>query len=96
MADELRVGPIRFDTRVSLSGALAVVMAFVAVVGGWYHFNDTQQADEQRIVTLEGEHANDLVTNAHIADALSRTDGVLKEIEQALEDNKIHVRDAPP
>ena len=87
------LGPLKVDMNVSVGGLLIGIMALLTMIGGWYHFQYTQQDNQKRIITLEREHADDVITEDRIADTLDRISGVLRETEQALEDNHIHVRD---
>jgi hypothetical protein len=87
-----RLGPFTVERTVSVSGVLAVGMAFVAMVGGWYNFSFRQAATEKRTEVLEQEHEADLVVQEKLTRALDRTNDVLEGVLQALDDNHIHVR----
>jgi hypothetical protein len=86
------VGPFTVERTVSASGVLAVTMAFIAMVGGWYNFSFRQAATEKRTEALEQEHEADLVVQEKLTRALDRTNDVLEGVLQALDDNHIHVR----
>ena len=83
---------MKVRTDVSLTGILAMMMAFAAMVGGWYKFDYRQLASEQRLEVLEREHSEEVEVNARLNDTLVRTNVALAGISQALEDKGIHVR----
>ena len=88
----VRLGPLRFDSRISVTNMLAFAMALIAMVGGWYKFDYRQTQTENNVtaiqMTLQKHEAND----QRLADTLERTNQVIGETIQALEDHNIHIR----
>ena len=72
--------------RVSLSGFLAVTLAGIAVIGGWYKFDYRISTQEQVTVELLKRDQAHSEAEARIADTLNKTNNVLGRITQALDD----------
>jgi hypothetical protein len=87
-----KVGPFVVAPTISVTGLLTIVMAFTAMVGGWYKFDYRQEAAEARIETLEQSRSAESEQRAKLIDTLNRTNSVLGAVVQALEDKGIHVR----
>jgi hypothetical protein len=94
---------MRFDSRISIANIFAVVLAFVAMVGGWYKFDFRVSATEQEIASVQRaiqKHDDDLqktldthdANDQKLADTLERTNQVMGAVIQALDDHNIHVR----
>jgi len=89
-----RFGPLRVDHHISVTGLLALVMAFVAMVGGWYKFDYRVTKTENAIELLESEHREEMAMRWEDANSRTDTNVLLGKIVQALEDRHIHIRSA--
>lgn len=77
-----RMGPFVIEKRLSLSGALAIIVSFCAVVGSWYSFDfrlnqtnialESQQKQIDKLTELQ-EKTNDTLSR------LNMTIGVLNQ-----------------
>jgi hypothetical protein len=92
-----RIGPFQIDAKVSVSGVFAILMAFVAMVGGWYKFDYRVSAVEARETNIETQEESDKQLHERLGYTLDRLDRTISGVVQALDDKNIHVvvRDDP-
>ena len=91
---------VEVERKISLTGVVTATMAFVtmltgfaAMIGGWYTFSNRIGNTEVAVVELKQENEADKLERAKLNDTLNRVNSTLGAVEQALEDNHIHVRD---
>jgi hypothetical protein len=84
-----RIGPLRIDNRLSVTGVLTVALALGAVVGGWYKFDFRIQAIETTQAQLQMERNEDLEWKQRIVDSLNSVDKAVGMLRQRLDDSQI-------
>ena len=86
-----RIGPFSMDTKVSITGVIAMAMALTAMVGGWYKFDYRLDASERALATMMDEEKQHTANEQRINDTLNRTNSLMGQVMQALDDRKIHI-----
>lgn len=84
----MNIGPLEIETKLSATGALAVALAFTALVGGWYRF-------DYRIAALENDHQEDvayhekeLEFHQKLNDTLGTLNVTVGKLEQEVSDQQ--------
>lgn len=90
-----RVGPFSIDPKVNITGVLAMAMALSAMVGGWYKFSYRLDANEHAITMISDEERQHTANEQRINDTLNRTNSLMSQVMQALDDRKIHIQVDP-
>lgn len=90
-----RMGPFVIERRLSLTGALALVMSFTAVIGGWYNFNYRIQANYTTIEQEQKEidHLVDLQQKTN--DTLVQLNMTIGRLNQRMDDSKVGAASKP-
>ncbi len=82
----IRLGGLEFDHKVSVTSILAIIMAFVGVVGGWYTFDARVKRSEDSIQYLEQARREDSEARQKVQEALEDLNITVGKLEQRLED----------
>lgn len=86
-----KIAGVEVETKLSLTGTLAFAAALIAMIGGWYKFDYRITSVETDVKTVEQVQTQQEQDNKHIADTLERTNRLLGQMEQALDDKGIHI-----
>jgi len=81
------LGGLEFDHKVSVTSILAIVMAFVGVVGGWYTFDARVKRTEDSIQYLEEARKEDAAVRQKVQQSLEDLNIMVGKLEQRLEDD---------
>jgi HAMP domain-containing protein len=84
-----KIGGIEVETKVSLTGLLAVLLAFVALVGAWNRFDARVAAAEQRMQELEQNQAKLVETQEKMTDSIETLNNTLGRLIQRMDDANI-------
>jgi hypothetical protein len=82
----MKIGPVEFEPRVSLTSVLTLAMALIAMVGGWYKFDYRISVVEGAQQELQDDHKSDVAAINDLRETLSRLNVTLGRMEQRLED----------
>ena len=81
-----RFGGVYVERKVSLTGLLAILMAFTAMVGGWYRFDSRQTQDEISISYLQKNQEKDGDSRESLKQAINDLNTTIGKITQRLDD----------
>lgn len=84
-----RIAGIEVETKLSLTGIVAAVMAVAAVVGGWQTLAARQQVDEQAIIELQQDHRTEMQMHEQLNDTIGRLDKTLGMLRQRMDDSRV-------
>lgn len=82
----MKIGGLEFDGKISVTSALAAIMAFTGAVGAWYSMGARVKATEDSITYLKEARQKDETAREQIKQALSDVNVTVGKIEQRLED----------
>lgn len=83
------------DTKINITGALAVLMAFIALIGGWYNLGSRTTANERAIVSLNVANQRTQENEQRLKDTLDRSNNLMGQMVQALDDHNIRIEIIP-
>ena len=88
----MKIGPVEFDSNISLTSVLTLAMALAAMVGGWYKFDYRVATVENNEVLLQEEHRVDVAAINDLRGTLGSLNVTLARMEQRLEDEDLNQR----
>jgi hypothetical protein len=83
----MKIAGVEFDGKVNLTSVIAVVMAFTAMVGGWYKFDARVTATEKSITYLQEARQKDQEDRDKLQDTLNSINYVVGQLKQRLDDD---------
>jgi len=84
-----RVGPLVIEKRLSLTGALALVSAVGALVGGWYHFDYRIRTNTLLITNQQGQIDQLTSIQKESHQTLENLNVTLGKLQQRMDDEKV-------
>ena len=84
-----KIGGIEVETKVSLTGLIALIMALTAMVGGWYKFDARITDTEKRIEELREDQRKQLDVQSRLDDTLNKLNNSVARLEQRLDDSHV-------
>lgn len=81
-----KIGGFEIDTKISATGVLALTMAFVAMVGGWYKFDYRISNLETQNAQLQEDHQEEMSMHEKLNATLNDLNYTVGQLEQRLDD----------
>lgn len=88
----MKIAGFEIETKISATGALAVIMAFVAMVGGWYKFDYRITNLETQNAQLEKYHQDELDMQGRLNQTLTSLNFTVGQLQQRLDDAHVGSR----
>ena len=84
-----KIGPLVVEKRLSLTGALAILMSFSAVIGGWYSFNYRVQQNTKGLEDEQKEIDSLVEIQSRTNETLMQLNMTIGKLNQRMDDSKI-------